>query len=339
MIVLRVLFLLAAGWAGYLWGGMVPYLPTGLPVSSGVLGVALGLIAGGLVIGIDLVFKRISVRNLMAVMAGLILGLVLNLLLGTVLRLTPLTEDVVREMGLVGALIFSYLGAIVVLRGQEEFHLLIPFVKLDSKGTQEDLIVLDTSVIIDGRIADMCETSFLSGKLIIPRFVLKELQLIADSEDPLKRNRGRRGLDVLNRIKANQRIEVRIHETDWPEIRQVDAKLVKLGQLLSARVFTNDFNLNKVAELQGVKVLNINELANALKPVVMPGEELELKVIKEGKEAEQGVAYLDDGTMIVIDNGRRRIGQNVTVIVTSVLQTPAGRMIFAKMRGGQSSER
>jgi uncharacterized protein YacL len=189
---------------------------------------------------------------------------------------------------------------------------------------------LDTSVIIDGRVADICESGFLSGKIIIPRFVLKELQLIADSADPLKRNRGRRGLDILNRIKNNAKIQVVIHEAEYPGVQGVDAQLVRLAKDLNGRVFTNDYNLNKVAELQGVAILNINELANALKPIVMPGEILRVKVIKEGKEYEQGVAYLDDGTMIVVDNGRSKIGQNTDVTVTSVLQTPAGRMIFAR---------
>ncbi|MBI3999120.1 MAG: TRAM domain-containing protein, partial [Candidatus Omnitrophica bacterium] len=168
------------------------------------------------------------------------------------------------------------------------------------------------------------------GKLYLPRFVLKELQLIADSSDPLKRNRGRRGLDILNRMKKNPMIEIKIHETDFTEVNTVDAKLVKLAQELGGKVLTNDFNLNKVAELQGVKVLNINELANALKPIVIPGEMMQVRILKEGKEQDQGVAYLDDGTMVVVDNGRRRIGQTFSVTITSVLQTQAGRMIFAK---------
>jgi uncharacterized protein YacL len=203
------------------------------------------------------------------------------------------------------------------------------------------MILLDTSVIIDGRIADIANTHFLSSKLILPRFVLKELQLIADSSDPLKRNRGRRGLDVLNAIQSNPNIQVKIHELDFPEFNTVDAKLVKMGQVLQAKVFTNDYNLNKVAELQGVKVLNINDLANALKPVVMPGEEMEIKILKEGKEHDQGVAYLDDGTMVVVDNGKRRLGSTAKVTITSVLQTQAGRMIFAKLSedNGHHSDR
>lgn len=195
---------------------------------------------------------------------------------------------------------------------------------------QANYKILDTSVIIDGRIADIVKTGFVEGILLIPSFVLEELRHIADSSDLLKRNRGRRGLDILNQISKETVIKVHIHEQDFDDINEVDSKLVRLGQVLGSPLLTNDYNLNKVAELQGVKVLNINELANALKPIVLPGEEMLVQVMKEGKEPGQGVAYLDDGTMIVVDTGRRFMGQNVTVLVTSVLQTAAGRMIFAK---------
>ena len=234
-------------------------------------------------------------------------------------------------MGFMLALIFSYLGAVLILRGQKEFSVMLPFVKLDSKSLSEQIIILDTSVIIDGRIADICETSFISGKVIVPGFVLKELQFIADSSDDLKRARGRRGLDVLNRIRKNKHIDVRVHETDFPDVTAVDSKLIKLAQMLNAKIFTNDYNLNKIAELQGIPVLNINELANALKPVVIPGEAMSAKILRAGKEPEQGVAYLDDGTMIVVDGGKRFIGRTISVTITSVLQTQAGRMIFAKV--------
>ncbi|WP_088228170.1 PIN domain-containing protein [Desulfosporosinus sp. FKB] len=190
--------------------------------------------------------------------------------------------------------------------------------------------ILDTSVIIDGRIADIVKTGFIEGTLLIPSFVLEELRHIADSSDLLKRNRGRRGLDILNQISKETAIRVHIHEQDFDDVNEVDSKLVRLGQVLDSPLLTNDYNLNKVAELQGVKVLNINELANSLKPIVLPGEEMLVQVMKEGKEPGQGVAYLDDGTMIVVDTGRRYMGQNITVLVTSVLQTAAGRMIFAK---------
>ena len=190
--------------------------------------------------------------------------------------------------------------------------------------------ILDTSVIIDGRIADICQTGFLEGTIVIPQFVLAELQHIADSSDVLKRNRGRRGLDILNRIQKELKIKVEIYEGDFEEIHEVDSKLVKLAKITNGIVVTNDFNLNKVCELQKVSVLNINDLANAVKPVVLPGEEMKVQVIKDGKEHNQGVAYLDDGTMIVVEEGRNYIGKHIDVLVTSVLQTSAGRMIFAK---------
>jgi uncharacterized protein YacL len=190
--------------------------------------------------------------------------------------------------------------------------------------------LLDTSVIIDGRIADICQSGFIEGKLVIPEFVLEELQHIADSSDVLKRNRGRRGLDILNRIQKELPIEVEITDTDFEDIHEVDSKLVKLAKVRNGIVVTNDFNLNKVCDLQGVSVLNINDLANAVKPVVLPGEEMMVQVIKDGKEQSQGIGYLDDGTMIVVESGKGYIGQEIEVVVTSVLQTSAGRMIFAK---------
>jgi uncharacterized protein YacL len=197
---------------------------------------------------------------------------------------------------------------------------------------EENSKLLDTSVIIDGRVADICETGFLEGTLIIPQFVLRELQQIADSSDPIKRNRGRRGLDILQRIQRSVDVHVKILEQDFPKIRDVDSKLVALGKQLGAKILTNDFNLNKVAELQGVPVLNVNQLANAVRPVVLPGELMNVHILKEGKEYGQGVAYLDDGTMVVVDSARKYVGRNVDVAVTSVLQTTAGRMIFTRLK-------
>jgi len=218
-----------------------------------------------------------------------------------------------------------------VLQTKEDFRFIIPYVEFARERRGARPILLDTSVIIDGRIADICETGFLEGTLVVPQFVLRELQQVADSSDSLKRNRGRRGLDVLQRIQKMAHMQVQIVETDFPEVREVDLKLIELARDMSAKIVTNDFNLNKVAQLRGISVLNINELANALKPVVLPGEQMTVFVIKEGKEQNQGVAYLDDGTMVVVDNARSRIGRNVDIIVTSVLQTTAGRMIFGRL--------
>jgi uncharacterized protein YacL len=207
------------------------------------------------------------------------------------------------------------------------------------KGTEEESFkILDTSVIIDGRIADICETGFIEGVFVIPQFVLRELQHIADSPDAVKRTRGKRGLEILHRMQKSVDLEVRISDQDFPRIKEVDAKLVELGKKTNGTIITNDANLNKVAELQGINVLNINALANALKPIVLPGEEINVYVLKEGKESGQGVAYLDDGTMVVVENGRRFMGRSLDVVVTSVLQTTAGRMIFAKEGLGSNIE-
>ena len=198
--------------------------------------------------------------------------------------------------------------------------------------------VLDTSVIIDGRIADICETGFLDGSLVVPQFVLRELQQVADSSDSLKRNRGRRGLDILQKMQKTTGINIEIVETDFPDIREVDLKLIELARRMSGKIVTNDFNLNKVAQLRGVPVLNINELTNSLKPIVLPGETMKVFVLKEGKEVGQGVAYLDDGTMVVVDQGKRVLGRTVEVVVTSVLQTTAGKMIFCRMADAPAGE-
>jgi len=325
---LRILFVILFTILGY-FSEFQWLFPFRLPQGPWI-GATLGLCFAALVLLIDTFFRRFTVRNILSILLGVALGLLVHRLFMAVADYAELPEVIRQQLGIISAVMFSYLGAVTILRGQDEFNLLIPFVELESKGPGEEIILLDTSVIIDGRIADIAETHFMSGRLVLPRFVLKELQLIADSSDPLKRNRGRRGLDILNRIKKNPHLEVKIHEMDFPEFSTVDAKLVKMAQVIGAKVFTNDYNLNKVAELQGVKVLNINELANAVKPVVMPGETMQVKVLKEGKEHDQGVAYLNDGTMVVVDNGRRRIGQTITVVITSVLQTQAGRMIFAR---------
>ncbi len=335
ILLIRLLFVLGCALFGYLTE--MPWMQFLHIPQVAWIGALAGLFLGTLVISLDVFFKQYTVRNILSVLIGVALGLLIHWFFMVVISYLNLPPEAMRQLGIATAIIFTYLGAITILRGQDEFTLMIPFVTLDTKGTSEELILLDTSVIIDGRITDICKTHFLSGKFILPRFVLKELQLIADSSDPLKRNRGRRGLDVLNKIKANPNVQVKIHEMDFPELNTVDAKLVKMGQVLNAKVFTNDFNLNKVAEIQGVKVLNINELANALKPIVMPGELMQVKILKEGKEHDQGVAYLDDGTMVVVDNARRKIGQTFNVTITSVLQTQAGRMIFAKL--GEDQDR
>lgn len=294
-------------------------------------GIGLGVLAAFVIIFMEISMKRISVRGLSAAVFGLIFGILFARIIMWGLAFIPMGEEFRSLLQVSLTLVLCYLGMIMAMRGRDEFNIIIPYVKLKREDQKEEIIVLDTSVIIDGRIADICHTKFIEGRLVIPRFVLKELQQIADSPDSIKRNRGRRGLDMLNKIRKLTYMEVKIHEEDFPELQDVDAKLIKLSKILSAKIFTNDYNLNKIAELQGVSILNINELANALKPVVLPGELMEVKLIKEGKEYNQAVAYLDDGTMVVVDNARHMIGQEVRVIVTSVLQTAAGRMIFTRL--------
>ena len=267
---------------------------------------------------------------------GLIIGFVIAYLLGGLINSIPIVGGLLTFItyGFLG-----YLGIRIALKSKDDlFNIsrlsrLAPSMKEKSAKKEGNTIppkVLDTSVIIDGRIADICKTGFIEGKLIIPKFVLDELQHIADSSDDLKRVRGRRGLDILNIIQKELDIEVEISEAKFDDIPEVDSKLLKLAQVLDGKVVTNDYNLNKVAQVQGVEVLNINELANAIKPVAIPGEEMIVQVVKEGKEHSQGIAYLDDGTMIVVDGGKKHMGETIRVLVTSVLQTPAGRMIFGK---------
>lgn len=280
---------------------------------------------------------KVPITDIIFGSVGLVFGLVIAFLIGYALNAieVPILNTVAP---IVLTLIFGYLGFQVGFKKRDELLSLISSKKKKSSeeelepeaAPKKSLKILDTSVIIDGRIADICQTGFLEGTIVIPQFVLEELQHIADSSDVLKRNRGRRGLDILNRIQKELSINVEIYEGDFEEIQEVDSKLVKLAKLTNGVVVTNDFNLNKVCELQKVAVLNINDLANAVKPVVLPGEEMKVQVIKDGKEQNQGIAYLDDGTMIVVEEGRNYIGKHIDVLVTSVLQTSAGRMIFAK---------
>jgi uncharacterized protein YacL len=281
--------------------------------------------------------RQLPPQQILATTIGLGVGLIIAALLAWPLSLLP--SPFGRILPMVGALIFGYLGIAVMVMRQKEIFALIG----ERWGTHqsensppppaEPPVILDTSVIIDGRIADISHTGFIPGPLLVPRFVLNELQYIADSPDPLRRNRGRRGLDMLNRMQKESVVPVRIVDLDAPEARQVDEKLVRLAQKLNCRIITNDYNLNRVAGLQGVIVLNVNELANAVKAVVLPGETMHVHIIQEGKESGQGVGYLDDGTMVVVENGRHYMNQQTDVLVTKVLQTNAGRMIFAQPDG------
>jgi uncharacterized protein YacL len=279
---------------------------------------------------------QVSAQSLTSGMVGLIAGLVVAALLSFPLSLLPYPFG--QLLPFVGVLVFSYFGiAIFVMRQTDIFSVIryLPGRMSPDEGSATSelnrTILLDTSVIIDGRIADIAQTGFLVGTLLIPRFVLNELQYIADSPDNLRRQRGRRGMEVLSRLQKDTVVPVRISDIDVEGVREVDDKLVILARQLRSPILTNDYNLNRIAELQGVAVLNINELANAVKMVLLPGEQLEVKLIQEGKEVGQGVGYLDDGTMVVVEDGRNALNKDVLVMVTKVLQTAAGRMIFARM--------
>ncbi|MFH0839065.1 MAG: TRAM domain-containing protein [Candidatus Omnitrophota bacterium] len=327
LLFIRIFFIIISGVAGQQVGVLFEKAFKFAPL----IGMGIGIGGAVIILLLEMAMKKVSLRGLSAAVFGLILGILLAKILSNSFFVSSLNETFSIIFQTVVTLVFSYLGMVLALRGKDEFNLIIPYVKFTRQDVVEDIILLDTSVIIDGRIADLCTTKFVSGKFIIPRFILRELQQIADSQDSLKRARGRRGLDILNKIQKNTNIGVKIEEEDFPDIADVDGKLIRLAKIMNAKVFTNDFNLNKVAELERIPVLNINDLANALRIVVLPGEELEVRVIKEGKEFNQGIGYLDDGTMVVVENGKHMIGQVLKVIVTSVLQTSAGRMIFSKL--------
>jgi len=301
------------------------------PGVAGIIGAVVGFVASLVIIMFEIGMRKVSVTGLSSTVFGLILGLIMSKLVSDAIALAPVTPEVLSSIKVSLTVIFCYLGMVIGLRGKDEFNVIIPYIRLRRQDQGEDVIILDTSVIIDGRIVDILKTKFLSGKIIIPRFVLKELQQIADSTDPIKRQRGRRGLEMLHTIQKESGLDIAISEEDFPEIPEVDSKLVRLAKLLAGKILTVDFNLNRVASIQGIKVLNINELANAIKPVVFPGEQMQIKLIKEGKEHNQAVGYLDDGTMVVVEDARRLLGQDAKVVVTSVLQTQAGRMIFTKL--------
>lgn len=285
---------------------------------------------------VEYVLHTFSARTFAAAIIGLIVGFTLGHLLNLAygaLHITALDE----YSHIITPLIYHLTGFFVMMFfviNYEDITFLDRIVSSSEESSDEKIAykILDTSVIIDGRIADICDTGFIEGILVIPNFVLNELQMIADSADSIKRNRGRRGLDILNKMQKDQSIMVKITDMDFADINEVDAKLVKLAKIMNAKVVTNDFNLNKVAEFHGVPVLNINQLSNALKPVVLPGEEMRVALIKEGKDQNQAIGYLDDGTMVVVENGRRRLNDEVDVTVTSVLQTTAGRMIFTRLK-------
>jgi uncharacterized protein YacL len=283
-----------------------------------------------LIVLLEMRLRTAPVTHVLGALLGGAIGLGAAKVLGDALYWANLGDDRVVFLHSLILLALPYLGLVMGARKGEWLEPSNLIGLFRSAGPRRRYKVLDTSVIIDGRIADICDTGFVDGTLVIPQFVLKELQLVADSSDSMKRNRGRRGLDILQKVQKMSGVDVTVSDLDFPDVREVDLKLIELARTLQGKIVTNDFNLNKVAQLRGVEVLNINELANALKPVVLPGELMKVFILKEGKEYNQGVAYLDDGTMVVVDNARKMIGRTIDVVVTSVLQTTAGKMIFGR---------
>jgi len=331
--ILRVLILVAGPVIGY------------FQFSPSLKAILIGLGISATIVAIELILEYIPLDTLIIAILGIILGLVGAKLLDYTVYLmdNPRLYEVMKDYSLWIKIILAYLGLIIAVRKKNELDLLDKDIlyRAKKRRQQEQILLLDTSAIIDGRILDIAETKFLSGILVIPRFILDELQFLSDSPDSQKRSRGRRGLDIINQLKSIIDLNLKIVTIDFPETKEVDSKLVKLARQLNARIITTDFNLNKIASLEGVVVLNVNDLANALKPIYLPGEKMAIFVVKEGKDPGQGVGYLDDGTMVVVDDGRRYIGNRIDVVVTSILQTSSGRLIFTRpeQNGNATSRR
>ncbi len=323
LLIIRILFIAIVASAAY----FLQPLRLDAPLAAVV-----GAAAGGAIVVFEYRIRRISLKRLIGAAAGSLLGILGAYLISLVLdRALPGAGSTLPFLQIILLACMTYCGLVVGSAKGEMLNLAALGGLFGGEvSSKTSFKILDTSVIIDGRIADIVETGFVDGALVIPQFVLRELQLVADSSDSMKRNRGRRGLDILARIQKMTQLTVQIVEDDFPAVKEVDMKLIELAKLYDCKIVTNDFNLNKVAQLHGVEVLNINELANALKPVVLPGELMRVFILKEGKEFNQGVAYLDDGTMVVVDNARKMISQTIDIAVTSVLQTTAGKMIFGR---------
>ncbi|VAX36335.1 Membrane-associated protein containing RNA-binding TRAM domain and ribonuclease PIN-domain, YacL B.subtilis ortholog [hydrothermal vent metagenome] len=319
---LRVFFIIGSGLVGHYVGSLL---------QDPNLGWMIGCLVGLVIIFLEQRVHHVSLRGLSSMVFGLILGVVMAKLMSDIISLIPLGEFFHSVSRVVLTLIFSYLGAVLALRGKDEFNVIIPYVRFKRQDIKEGIILLDTSVIIDGRVRDIYKINFLNGRLVVPRFVLEELQQLADSSNDNKRQKGRRGMELLREMQKDTQVDIRIHEDDLIEEEEVDARLIHLSKMMDARLCTTDFNLGRIAGIQGIEVLNIHELSNMLKPVTSSGEQLQIKLVKKGRESGQAVGYLEDGTMVVVAEAESEVGKDVNVTVTSVLQTQAGKMVFGKL--------
>ncbi|MFA5338312.1 MAG: TRAM domain-containing protein, partial [Candidatus Omnitrophota bacterium] len=320
LFILRAFFVFICTAAAFRLGDFNPLLSTGM-------GFAVGII----VVFFEVFARKVSLKGLSSAVFGIFLGMLVAWIFNRTLELFLLPKEITYNMKVFVTFIFIYLGVTLGLKGRGDFNLIIPYVKFQRKELKEETIVIDTSIIIDARILDIVKTGFLEARFVVPRFVLNELQALADSTDHMKRQKGKRGIEVLHSLKKESNIEIDIYNEDVEGVKSVDEKVVVLAQTLDAKILTTDYNLNRIAQLQGIKVLNINDLANALKPTFVAGERFSIKLIKEGKEHNQAVGYLEDGTMVVVENAKWLIGKNVDIEVTSVLQSPSGRIVFTRL--------
>jgi len=324
LVFLRLLFILIFTGMGYILGGNDPVFFT-------AIGAAIGIV----IVLFEVFARRVSLKGLSSAVFGVLLGLLLAWIFSETLNQFSLPQDfpsqVVNNTKLFVTFIFVYLGLTLGIKGKDDFHLVIPYVKFKRQEMKEEVIVMDTSVIIDGRILDIVKTKFVEAKFLVPRFVLNELHALSDSTDHMKRQKGKRGIEILHSLKKEPNVDVEISDQAVEGVKSVDEKIIRLGQEQDAKVMTTDYNLNRIAQLQGVGVLNINDLANALKPTFIAGQRFQLKLIKEGKEHNQAIGYLEDGTMVVVEGARRLIGKTVSIEVTSILQSSSGRIVFTKL--------
>ena len=335
-VILRILFILVCVGIGHTFYPQLPH-PDWELFEWGIIGAVMGLIFGLVILGAELVLARRFIQTVPVVMISLIFGFIVANLFLQALFLIPAVREASAELknalNVIIVLVFTYVSVMMILQTKDEWKFIIPYVEFKRSQKGPSPILLDTSVIIDGRIFDILQTRTIDSHIIIPSFVVRELHAISDSRDRLKRRRGRRGLDVLNAIKDDKSIDSVIHEAHYTGLRGVDEKLIRLAKDLGGRIMTTDFNLNKVASFQDIEVLNINDLANALKPAVLPGEEISLNLVRPGEEHGQAVGYLDDGTMVVVDEAKDKIGATIDIVITSVHQSSAGKMFFGRLKG------